>query len=420
MTGYRTGKKEKTFRIRAIILIVAAIVIAIAAAAVIYQAKEFSLKVNGSADMTIGLNGVYEEQGAKAQIKGKDLSGQIKIEGKVDTSKPGEYVLKYKIKGISAKRTVMVLDEMNPKIELKEDGENANQVKLGEKFKEPGFTAIDEDGKDITSKVKVSDSSLNKTGKGKIWYTAEDSKGNKTRVSRDVKVLENTEYETPGLPICMYHYVYDEENPPDDLYKRFGNYISAQDLEEELNWLNEENYYYPTWQEVRDYIDGKLMLPEKSIVLCFDDGAKSFLENGIPVLEKCKVPATCFMITSSDGEEKIAEYKSDYVNYESHSHNMHRPGGNIGHGGIFTAIDKEAGLADLEESIKICGNGNAFAYPYGDYNDRSIEMVKEAGFLCAVTTQYGKAKPGDEPLLLPRVRMVMGQSLENFKGKVSP
>ncbi|MFQ8602982.1 MAG: polysaccharide deacetylase family protein, partial [Anaerovoracaceae bacterium] len=221
-------------------------------------------------------------------------------------------------------------------------------------------------------------------------------------------------------PICMYQYVYDEENPPDDLYKRFGNYISAQDLEEELNWLNEENYYYPTWQEVRDYIDGKLMLPEKSIVLCFDDGAKSFLENGIPVLEKCKVPATCFMITSSDGEEKIAEYKSDYVNYESHSHNMHRPGGNIGHGGIFTAIDKEAGLADLEESIKICGNGNAFAYPYGDYNDRSIEMVKEAGFLCAVTTQYGKAKPGDEPLLLPRVRMVMGQSLENFKGKVSP
>lgn len=101
-------------------------------------------------------------------------------------------------------------------------------------------------------------------------------------------------------------------DPPDDLNQRFGNYISMQDLEEELNWLNEEGYYYPTWKEVRDYVDGKLLLPDKSIVLCFDDGAVSFLENGIPVLEKCKTPATCFMITSYNGEEKIAQYQSDY------------------------------------------------------------------------------------------------------------
>ncbi len=50
----------------------------------------------------------------------------------------------------------------------------------------------------------------------------------------------------------------------------------------------------------------------------------------------------------------------------------------------------------------------------GDYNDSSVAMVKEAGFLCAVTTQPGKAKPGDNPLLLPRVRMCLGQSLEAF------
>ena len=171
---------------------------------------------------------------------------------------------------------------------------------------------------------------------------------------------------------------------------------------------------------MRDYIDGKLKLPDKSIVLCFDDGAKSFLDHGIPVLEKCKVPATCFMITSSNGEEKIAQYQSDYVHYESHSHNMHRPGGNIGHGGIFPAISHEEGMADLKKSIEICGSGDAFAYPYGDYNDSSVAMVKEAGFLCAVTTQPGKAKPGDNPLLLPRVRMSLGQSLEAFQKKVQP
>lgn len=158
---------------------------------------------------------------------------------------------------------------------------------------------------------------------------AADDEGNTTRVTREVTVEANTDYDSPGLPICMYHYVYDEENPPDDLNQRYGNYISMQDLEEELEWLNEEGYYYPTWQEVRDYVDGKILLPEKSIVLCFDDGAVSFLENGIPVLEKCKVPATCFMITSENGEGKIETYGSEYVIYESHSHNMHRAGGNI-------------------------------------------------------------------------------------------
>ena len=218
----------------------------------------------------------------------------------------------------------------------------------------------------------------------------------------------------------MFHYVYDEDDPPEDLYKRYGNYISAQALEKELLWLKSENYYFPTWDEVRDYIDGKLILPDKSIVITFDDGTKNFMELGIPVLEKCKVPATSFVITKNKGEEKVKKYASKYVTFESHSHNMHRPGGNIGHGGIFTALSKSDALADLKKSTDIVGNNDAFAYPYGDYNDQCEEILKEAGFKCAVTTQPGKAKPGDDPYLLPRQRMSLGQSLEQFQSKVKP
>ena len=118
--------------------------------------------------------------------------------------------------------------------------------------------------------------------------------------------------------------------------------------------------------------------------------------------------------------EKIKEYRSRYVTYESHSDDMHRAGGYIGHGGIFTAMPEEEALADLKRSIKICGSGDAFAYPYGDYTEGCRDIVEKAGFLCAVTTQYGKAYPGDDPLLLPRIRMSMGQSLESFRGMVSP
>lgn len=385
----------------------------------IYYTTQFSLSLKGSDEMTVGLYSVYEDPGIEAKKGGKDISGKVKVTGKVDTEKPGEYVLQYRMGTLTAERTVIVSNEMNPRLMLT-DGEWAAEMLLGEEFEEPGYEAYDENGKDISDRVIVSDLDFNKAGRHTIDYTVSDDAGNTTRISRIVKIAPNTDYKSPGLPICMYHYVYDEDDPPDDLKKRYGNYISQQDLSEELAWLNEEGYYFPSWEEVRAYIDGELLLPEKSIVLCFDDGADSFLTYGIPVLEKYKVPATCFMITSYDGENKIASHQSEYVDYESHSHDMHKGGGKIGHGGIFTALSKEKGLADLNASIKICGSSNAFAYPFGDYNNSSRDMVEEAGFLCAVTTEYGKAYPGDDPMLLPRVRMSEGQSLERFIGMVAP
>lgn len=401
-----------------LILVLAVLAVGILGTAFFYYTNESYLRLNGDETVTLGLNGVYEEPGAEARSGGEDVSKDVEITGSVDASSPGEYTLEYRSGNFTAKRTVKVLDRMDPELTL--EGDEHITMKLGEKFKEPGYTATDDSGNDITADVSVLDASLNKAGEQKIEYEVKDSKGSTTRVARTVMVEPNTDYDTPGLPICMFHYVYDENDPPADLHQRFGNYISAQALEEELNWLNDEGYYYPTWKEVREYIDGKLILPDKSIVLCFDDGSKSFLENGIPVLEKCRVPATCFMITSHNGEKKIAQYQSDYVTYESHTDNMHRPGGNIGHGGIFTAISREDGMADLKKSIDICGSGEAFAYPYGDYNDSSVSMVKDSGFLCAMTTQPGKAHPGDDPMLLPRVRMSLGQTLAQFQDMVRP
>ena len=231
----------------------------------------------------------------------------------------------------------------------------------------------------------------------------------------DARAVKNTateeHHKTNGLAICMFHYVYDEADPPDDLN---NNYIEVHALEEEIEYLVENDYYFPTWEEVRQYVEGDLLLPEKSVVLTFDDGAKSFLDLGIPVFEKYKVPATSFLITSNDGENKVKEYQNDYVTFQSHSDNMHRAGGNIGHGGIFTAMSHDDAVADLEKSIEICGHGDAFAYPYGDYTDDCRTAVQDAGFTCAVTTENRRAEPGDDPLLLPRVRMSLGQSLESF------
>ena len=218
-------------------------------------------------------------------------------------------------------------------------------------------------------------------------------------------------HKTNGLAVCMYHYVYDKNDPPANLN---ANYIEVSALEEQLIYLKENNYYFPSWEEVRQYVDGELLLPEKSIVLSFDDGAKSFLKVGAPLFDKYNIPVTSFLITNKDGENKVATYETPYLQFQSHTHNMHRAGGNIGHGGIFPVMPHDEAVADLKESIRICGNGEALAYPYGDYNDSCVAAVKEAGFLCAFTTEYGRVFPGDNPYLLPRIRISHGQSLASF------
>ena len=291
------------------------------------------------------------------------------------------------------------------------DGGTAVEIKLGEGYTDPGYSAQDADGTDLTDQVQVDTSALNRAGEQQVIYTVKDSLGREMQAVRNVTVLPNTEYETPGLPICMYHYVYDPASPPENLD---SNYISTDSLEEEMKYLHDNGYYFPTWQEVRDYVDGKLLLPEKSIVLTFDDGP-NYMYLGTPILEQYQTPATSFVITSYwNDREMLYGYASDYLTFESHSHKMHQGGGSIGHGGIYTAMTGEEVLADLEKSFEICGNKDAFAYPFGDYTEEGCSTLEEAGLLCAVTTENSKCYPGDNPYLLPRVRMLGSQTLEAF------
>ena len=55
-------------RRKILVLILAVLVVAVAGFAILYQAKQSPIKLNGDAEMTISLNGVYDEPGATAKI----------------------------------------------------------------------------------------------------------------------------------------------------------------------------------------------------------------------------------------------------------------------------------------------------------------------------------------------------------------
>ena len=383
-----------------------------------YYSEQTYLVLNGDEQVSVGLRGVYKDPGVTAKSWGRDVSDKAEVTGKPDMGVPGDYVITYTSGDLHVERTVTVLDHMEPQLELK--GDKNITMKLGETFEEPGYAASDDSGTDLTDQVRVSDQKFDRAGTFKIRYTVSDSEGRMTRLTRKVTIEPNTEYETPGLPICMYHYVYDENDPPDDVNSRYKNYISRQDLIEEMDWLNSEGYYYPTWDEVRDYVDGKLLLPEKSIVLTFDDGEYATLDQLITIVEQTHVPVTSFLITEHAGETKAKKYKSEYLHFESHTHGLHHAGGAAGFRGMLPVIDFETGVADLKKSIEICGSGKAIAYPYGDYNENVRAITEAAGFLVGVTTQFGNARPGMNPFALPRVRMWQDQTMDYFKRNVAP
>lgn len=292
-------------------------------------------------------------------------------------------------------------------------GEETVYLYKNEEYQEAGYKAIDSKGNDTTSQVKVENNINTKTaGEYEIQYSIDENIKTRKVIVRQSELLQNGEKSDKSLAVLMYHYFYDESKGEE---AQNSNWMEISKFEEQLNYLKENNFYYPTWQEVADFVDGKINLPENSVVITMDDGHKSVYNLVIPLLDEYEIPATAFIITKNFDTNNIEKYKDSKINFESHTDNMHRAGGNIGHGGIFTALTVEEGVADLKTSIeKLGGNSGALAYPYGDNTETTRQAAEEAGFKVAFTTENTKVKPGMDKFALPRVRMYTEISLSGF------
>ena len=197
--------------------------------------------------------------------------------------------------------------------------------------------------------------------------------------------------------------------------KMDNNCLDINMFESQLKYMTENDYYFPTWEEVSDYIDGKFKLPSKSVVLTVDDGNPTFFMFAVPMLQKYHVPATSFVIL--DMYPDIYDPTMDYVIWESHSVNMHQAGAN-GKGRMVNWSHDEI-LKDLNESSERLGNATIFCYPFGHYNDTAISALKDSPFIMAFTTEGGRVNVGMDKYKLPRVRVSDGNSLNYFIKSIS-
>ncbi|MCU5109942.1 DUF5011 domain-containing protein [Bacillus cereus] len=141
-----------------------------------------------------------------------DLTSKVTVDGKVDTTKSGTYVLTYTVKDskghiVTAKQTVTVKEKEEKKDEvpvLKVPSETT--ITEGDKFYPmKDVSATDKEDGDITSKVTYNgDQGIDKKGTYKIKYVVEDSKGHRVIKLRTVivKAVEKpSEDQAPVLKV---------------------------------------------------------------------------------------------------------------------------------------------------------------------------------------------------------------------------
>lgn len=201
------------------------------------------------------------------------------------------------------------------------------------------------------------------------------------------------------IPILMYHYVRNYDNPEDPV----GTNLSAtiEKFTRDLDAIQELGYKTITFY---DLYQGN-QLPEKPIILTFDDGYSDFYQNALPLLLERNMTGVIYAITGridQSGymtEAQIVDAKIKGI--EIGSHTITHP--NLSNTEPDRAINEiKASKSKLEAMIS--DEIVSFCYPSGYFSDQTIEIIKEAGYSYAVTTKIGRASL-QKPFELKRYRI---------------
>ncbi|MFF7293458.1 polysaccharide deacetylase family protein [Microbacterium sp. NPDC008134] len=212
------------------------------------------------------------------------------------------------------------------------------------------------------------------------------------------------------VPILMYHQF--TANPEGESGWLRGNYAYIGDFDAHMNHIATTGFYLPTWDELSAFIDGRLSLPARSVIITDDDADQTWFDLAVPVVDKYELLSTSFMITAYRQDPP----PSPYVLRRSHTHDMHQAGAN-GRGRMENWTADEI-AADLTTSGDVLGVREVIAYPFGHYNDTAKQGVTQAGFEMARTIEPGYVEIGTDKLALPVVRIDYGMGLESLISRI--
>ena len=206
------------------------------------------------------------------------------------------------------------------------------------------------------------------------------------------------------LPIIMYHGVL-KASDYRDAYK-----ITPDTLENDMKYLCEHGYKTVLTEDLLKYVYNGVPLPEKPVMITFDDGFYNNIEYALPLLEKYDMKAIISIVgyftdtlAENDSHEPAYSYctwddisqliATGRIEIGNHTYNMHSNTSRRGcaklsyedNEAYSTALTNDVGLLQSRIYEKTGFMPVTFAYPYGYISPESIPVLRELGFKATLT-----------------------------------
>lgn len=202
-------------------------------------------------------------------------------------------------------------------------------------------------------------------------------------------------------PVLAYHHIA-------DTWPQNSYYVSPKIFEKQMQWLKDNNYTVISFEQLYGAMRQNNTLPEKPVVITFDDGNRDQYTNAFPILKKFGYTATFFIKINNVGTSgmkwsQIKELSSAGMTIGSHT---------VNHDNLALMSQKTLDY-ELKESKRILEKNlnvpiKFLCYPGGMTSEKVVTATKNAGYLAAATTKhkvYQEIKNENSVYLIPRIHI---------------
>lgn len=216
--------------------------------------------------------------------------------------------------------------------------------------------------------------------------------------------IETSAQAKKELPVVMYHQITKS-------ISRAGNYtITLNQLENDLKYLKEKGYETIDTAQLLAHVKSGAALPEKPIMLTFDDGYETVYSYLLPLLEKYDMCAVASVVgsftdmyTEADDHNLSYSYMNwdeiielsagDRIEIQNHSYDLHKTDSHGRKGAQKVSsetvqeysafMNEDVGKMQALLTEKTGKKPTAFTYPFGSYSKESKQVLKAMGFEAA-------------------------------------
>jgi peptidoglycan/xylan/chitin deacetylase (PgdA/CDA1 family) len=223
------------------------------------------------------------------------------------------------------------------------------------------------------------------------------------------------------VPILMYHYVEPWPADADEIRKNLT--VRPEDFAAQMGYLHDQGYVTVSLYDLVYALTLGRPLPEKAVIVTFDDGYRTLPQYAAPVMERYGYRGTVFVITEfmDNGYPAYLTWPEAERLYaqgwkiEPHSKSHEEL---AGRDRAFQLYQMLGSIQTVAAHIGV--QPRFFCYPSGKYDDLTVQLAHELNLWGGVTVAFGRTHTLKSLYTLGRVRVGGQETLLQFQAGLTP